>query len=560
MGKESKGKKACNCTQAKEGKWAQYTPLLALVATIFCLVATCLVFGMRYQLNDDAIISNIASGAYGANTHYLVYVNVLLGWLFKPFYALLPGLNWFVVLQVAGAVLCFTVLGCLLVRRAGPAQGGMLFLLVLLLIGVDFFHVFHYVKYATLFLTTGLLLMAVNLGRWGRGLWGGMLLVLVGSFLRFNQFVAVGGLAACLLLWRFFCLNKPKKKRAALAVGGIIIVVFACKGVDTLAYRMDAEWASYYQFNAVRTEISDFKLQFGDEQTMAAMGYSVTDYEMLDTWNYYDAEVFSTADLQQVASSLPQNTLGATLRKSAQGAANMLFGAPIGFVFAAVVVAWLLLGRHKNWLAFGGTLFVLGAQVIYLNWRGRFPDTIEFSLVLAALVFCAALLQPKEELSGKGNWRWLGVACLLLVICSVPSFLQYKATANLYWENHLARQADYEALVQDDALLYLADVSTVDAANGYIVWQARPRGYFANVVFTGSWLMRSPFQEQVLADFGIDNLFADSLDRPDVVYLETVYRELKEEYLREHYNPRAKLVLVQEGAAIYIYRAVSAED
>ena len=84
---------------------------LAMALALACFFATWAVFGLRYELNDDAQLANIAMGAYGEDTHHLVYVNVLLGWLLKPFYALAANVNWYYFLQVAANVAAFGLLG-----------------------------------------------------------------------------------------------------------------------------------------------------------------------------------------------------------------------------------------------------------------------------------------------------------------------------------------------------------------------------------------------------------------------------------------------------------------
>lgn len=90
----------------RQGGWLQKNKngLLAFLAAMACLGAAYLLFGIRYQLNDDAIISNIAAGAYGKDSQYLVYVNILVGWVLKGLYFVYGGVNWFVVLLLAGGV------------------------------------------------------------------------------------------------------------------------------------------------------------------------------------------------------------------------------------------------------------------------------------------------------------------------------------------------------------------------------------------------------------------------------------------------------------------------
>lgn len=529
--------------------------LLAFALTLACVAITYVAFGIRYELNDDAIISNIAAGAYGEGTQYLVYVNVLLGWLLKPFYWLPGNSNWFVILLLAGGVACFSWIGNVLLKKWGWKAGTAAFIAFLALVGVDFFQRFHYVKYAGLFLTIGLLLICKNLGQWNKSAVIGLVVALIGSMLRFQQFFAIGGLAAALLLWKFLSLNKAQKIKAATTVAVLIVVAFGLKSVDSLVYSLNDGWKAYVEHNTVRTEISDFKLQFlaGPEE-LESLGYSGTDVEMLQSWNFYDREVFSTQSLEQIVENLPGNSLGNTIRQGLGAGFTMLTARPMGFLLAAVLLAWIFLSDKKSWPALLGTLGVLAAQVFYLCWQGRLPDTIHFSLTLSALMFCACTLQEIEVTEKE---RWVSLLASLLIVCSIPNFVAFKQSAQDYWESRTARETEVMSFIQDKGTLYLADVSLVDAANGYNVWQTKPKGYFENVVFTGSWLMQAPFQEEALHRFGLQNVYRDSMDRADVVYLDFVYRALKEDYLRQHYAPEAVLEVLQEGVNVNAYAAHS---
>ena len=64
----------------EKGKRDWRRTALAMALALACFFATWAVFGLRYELNDDAQLANIAMGAYGEDTHHLVYVNVLLRW------------------------------------------------------------------------------------------------------------------------------------------------------------------------------------------------------------------------------------------------------------------------------------------------------------------------------------------------------------------------------------------------------------------------------------------------------------------------------------------------
>jgi len=90
--------------------------LLAAVAiSAFTAYITLSTFGIRYQTNDDATLSNIAAGGYGADTLHMVYVNVLFSALLRPLYAVCST-NWYVIVQLALVVISIAAIIYILMR------------------------------------------------------------------------------------------------------------------------------------------------------------------------------------------------------------------------------------------------------------------------------------------------------------------------------------------------------------------------------------------------------------------------------------------------------------
>ena len=71
---------------------------LAVLIAVATAVISLQLFGIRYQTNDDATLSNIAAGAYGDTLH-MVYVNVLFSAMLRPLYTMLQT-NWYVIVQI----------------------------------------------------------------------------------------------------------------------------------------------------------------------------------------------------------------------------------------------------------------------------------------------------------------------------------------------------------------------------------------------------------------------------------------------------------------------------
>ena len=89
--------------------------ILIATATAFLTINT---YGIRFQTNDDATLSNIAAGAYGSDTLHMVYVNVIFSALLRPLYAIYQT-NWYVIVQLVLVVISIAVIAYILMKKLG---------------------------------------------------------------------------------------------------------------------------------------------------------------------------------------------------------------------------------------------------------------------------------------------------------------------------------------------------------------------------------------------------------------------------------------------------------
>ena len=90
----------------------------------------------------------------------------------------------------------------------------------------------QYTQTGALAICTGLMVLFENLGKKSKANIYGIALVLLGSMLRFDMFIAVGGISACLLLTKFISLEKEKKFQAVKIAAVMFAVVFGTKIID----------------------------------------------------------------------------------------------------------------------------------------------------------------------------------------------------------------------------------------------------------------------------------------------------------------------------------------
>ena len=445
--------------------------------------ATWAVFGLRYELNDDAQLANIAMGAYGEDTHHLVYVNVLLGWFLKPFYALAANVNWYYF--SAGGGQCgglrhagHTVYGApwhqarpAFVRRGAAGLWG------------------GYVQQLPVYQKQrpvpdgGACAAGVRAWRMEPSHGGWPVLGRVGQHGAFSELLCGGRPCRGTLLWRFLCLEKRARLRALAAAVALFALVGAAKAVDLAAYSTGG-WRSFTEYNAARTEFSDFKIySYTDKTQIEALGYTANDFDMLKSWSFYAPEVFTPQALDALSENAPQAGFVQTAKKHGVYAGRPAGrpAVPAGVWRRAAGVA--VFCRQKGQAGLSGH----HGRV----WRRGVLPAVSGTVCAACGIF--------HDTGGGGVWRnvhiaarravpgrrALGFAAAAVCVVCLPYFMQLRTDMQQYRIDRVDRPEYYE-MSADKEHLYLMDVETLDSLAGNNVFHPRPAGFFSNIVELGA--------------------------------------------------------------------------
>lgn len=530
----------------------------AATLAVFALVLA--LFGVRYEVNDDALISCIAAGVYGGDTIHLCYVNILVGLLLKPFYLAAQGVNWYVVFSVAGLLVCFWWLACRAVHRLGLAAGLCAWGVFMLLAGVDALQAFQYTKNAAIFTLTGALLLAGYLQGQARApLAGGTALLLAGACLRWQAFVLVLAMALP-LLW----LRHRADRRALVRLAAAVLLCAAAWGLNEAAYRLDEGWNAWRQYNIARTEISDHRLQYIDAGQAAEYGLSDADYALLESWDYGDTALFPPAQLQALAEALPHRTPANAVRELLTHLPDWLFASLPGWLLCGALVGWALFARKRpaQVLALAATLAVFLAGSWLLFYGGRTPWRVEYLMLTPCAVLAAACALPSMQ-------RWPArQAAALLACCLVAAYGQYQArfTAMAQYRQDNAADTPKEAalarLLEDDGCLYVVATALEDDLAGKDVWHTRPAGAFGNLAFLGGWAAQSPLYGEPLTSRGFDPAtpLLDAVDGEGVYLVDSIGLADKTAALQEHLGLAVRAEQVDATPWFAVYRLSTAAD
>lgn len=486
---------------------------------LFWLCACVFLIGMRYEVNDDACLSNIAAGAFGEESQYLIYSNILFGYLCKALLWIWPGANWYVLLSLALCCVAMGAIGWVLCSRLGKRAGMVLYALCLLLVGSDLFCSFQYTKNSALLLVAGAVVIAQTFPEKRALFWLGAALFFAGSLVRFECFIPAVAIACPLFAYRIWKLEARRRVRAVISV----LLLFGCcmgaRGADRLSYENNPQWAGFLPFNEARMELSDYKFPFLEDRTeFYNLGFDDADYALLAQWNFYDTEHFSAERLAALNDTIVMPPWTAQMRHYLVRLPQRLFLSGPGLFFL-LGVGCFLLGTTKRKLLFGlATMGIVLGGLFLLQYQGRTVYRVEAALLLIGgcclLAFCAPIVGMRKRAVAAG-----AVLCALQAVAAVWLLVdRYEANA-YYLQTRLEAPAVTDAMTQDQEHLYLLDTAAFDAAMGYDVFRPRTQGYFSNIVFMGSWLCESGFARETLERYGMENPLRDLPDSDAVLYL-----------------------------------------
>ena len=489
------------------------TAIVIAVTTAFLTINT---YGIRFQTNDDATLSNIAAGAYGSDTLHMVYVNVIFSALLRPLYAVCQT-NWYVIVQLVFVVVSIAVIGYILMKKLGMLCGSVMMLALMMGFAMDVFYTFQYTECGFIVLTAGLLLIVDNLGRINKSTLAGIVLALIGSLIRWDVFYAVGGLSAPLLLYRFFPLDKAGKKKAVITMCLLFAATFGAKAVDIVAYKADDGWDEFRKYNEVRTAYSDYKFySLTAENPFGQYGITDADYTMLNNWNYYDEEKFTIELLDTISQGNQQITAAELMDKTFERIKDMLKGDIYRWMFL-LVAALSLVSLRPSWS--GGVMITVwglyGVLMLYLVYRMRITSWVELGLIWTVSVFVLYCIS-QSKINSALNFLAMTAVLGAIICISLPVYKQLYIDYPNYVEWAQLEEPYFAAMTQDKENLYLIATQSINPAAGYDVINPRGKDFFSNIVAYGGWLSRAPHRDKALADYGLTRPLVDAVDNPNV--------------------------------------------
>lgn len=460
-----------------------------------------------YGSNDEFSLAAIASGAYGDYTQYFIYLHSGFGWLLKLFYLCVPGWNWYTLVMYGLIFLSLTAVGCTWIRRS--KKTGMILALMLVLACAEPLYVeMQYTKTAAVVTAAGYVLLFYARRHWPQAA-GGILFLLLGSWIRFQAFGMISMVAfgtwVCLAMsawrqkeWKTFLLEDcmPCVIAFGLVFGSIALE-------NMLVYTPGSPEAHYKEYDKARQQLLDYGVPEWDEYQAdyEALGLTRTDCINLQNWLIADYDRY-TADTFKAIVAFRQDR--PFQWEYLVDYLVILAKKPLFLLGALITLLWLFpfvsLKKRKDGLAvFYPYAALLGIYLYFIKIYRVLPIVVTACLI-GFLIFVWSAAEEKtaryweEKLRGTSIFA-AGLAGVMLTtgICVrmliVPAFHPALQSS----EPSMAFRSLYDTISEDKKLYYVFDPLTNNGVElGYSIFEKLPDDYLTNIFTLGGWETESP--------------------------------------------------------------------
>lgn len=550
---------------------------LAVPATLLLSVAigygAVLALRLHFMVVDDALLAQIAAGAYGeAAAPFLLFPNIILGWFLAGLYSVVPGAPWYAIVMVGLQCAAFwhlyvVVLGsgarpCCLV----PLALAQLLSSVLL----------TYTVVAAVLTAAGAAGAAIRSRRPGgrRSLVASALLLFAGYLVRPPSFVVA--LAVCLPLMALPLFRSGSRARLLIALAAALVACVPAAMVNGWAYSQNPHDAdSLARQDDSRRMVDYAPVDYGAHTSeLVAMGWSRNDLDCYYDWVFADFDVYSVGNLGRLG-KIP--TLAERYELDPLRVARGLVARPMLFAVLSILLcaaASALFGRYGliGRTAFAEVLVVclmaltaLAALVVRQRAVANAIAAVELPFLMAFLSTLAAARAP-EGVSGNRahtspGWTRarvpvLAAACLSLALACSAVFAARSVPRPGAGDLSLDRAVDGWMAAHPRQLV--ATGSGFQFMRSVPAFEVSVPERFLQTVKVGSWSIDGRRWWYQLSKWGVDprHLLLEMAERDDIVFMPDDSRQLKlvETFVREHSGrdvTSERVAGLPEGRALY---------
>jgi len=543
--------------------------LLSFAINVIFMLIYLLFFELIQESNDDLAMSFLAEGVYGEYTGYMVFEHVFWGKFIVGLNKLFPAIKWYNVLHYVVILLSFVELTYVFLRKQGRKMGLLVSSVMLVFCGYETYVMFQFSRVTAIGTIAGILMLYYALEaaedkkekKWCIG--AGAFLAIWASMLRFQMFALCVALTlVCLAIYKIWMWVKVEKRTDWLKQLGVYAAVYAVVGVisiglyavDRAHYANDEAWSEYLEYNELRANLWDtgFPDYYENIMLYENLGIGEYDYEYFKSWEM-DEEILTKDALQTIVDAKPkvEFDFGYFLEYYPRD----FFKLTLFIVF--IVLSILAITINKNNLYFvlfeGGAVFLV--ELMFFHMRRFGWARVDCGMWMAAIIILLYGMSDDLKKIAINSYKWI------LAVASICMLLNW---VDLRDENHFQKgvigstKEFYQQVRQDDEHLYIILAAAPSPYYSYDFWEPCGYGDLTNTYNAFGWEYNLDLKKQVLVDYGIDNIYRDSINNDKVYFVAGTQVEMLQRYIQENYDETAFLSFEKEymGVAIWSVRTL----
>lgn len=552
---------------------------LSLIMNIAAFFLIIYVMHPVYESNDDVTLAMIAENAEGTTKGIMLFVNIVYARLLQFLYSVTRAVKWYVWLQLGGIFVSLTSITYMLYRKLNYFFGTLVNVIMLIFLSYNTYYKFQFTRTAGVCAVAGLMLVFFALEKKNGiakylELIVAFVLVLYSSFVRFDSLATVAIGLSVIGLVKVIEFLKAKDFKHIIEYVLVFAIIFsaplACYVYNNHFYNT-GDMQYYTQYNKVRSQL--FDLGFPDYNKNKAlyksMGISKKDLKYYKTWNI-DTEVLTFENMKKLAEAKPAKITG--VRSVLSLAKNSVIAIYSNEFFALFVVAcFVSLFLNKNRKSFVAlqvlALFLIQFYLTYIGRTGlsRVNFSIYAGLIISQMYYWdikkVKIKWPKKEAIVKGLAISLAAFAINLAplnSVNVPTLETFHVNAQdniKEAKNTKKARKFFNMLGENKEKLYVTAIDNSHFSTGVSLpfFYVCDENANDNIYCIGGWNRVLPVSEEKIAKFNIKNIYRDSINNPDVMFVLGDSVAKIEAYINRNYNKSAKFYVIKKVDKQNIY-------
>lgn len=399
--------------------------LFALVSNYAIYLCMHLFFYSTYESQLDIMMQSALYGVSGEASAYILYSNVILGWILKLLTSVMPALNWYYMYLSLIALLSLSLVSYILVKRADNKIGRTVAFVVSSFLGYQCYVLPGAIKVAGVLAVALLLLFAdsYEMGALKKKMRIFVLFMLTvfGSMTQLSAFlltVLIG--SVCLLCYYLIvcseilhCEKPGNVKRIFALAGGMLVVVVLLYAADDFSYRY-SERDTAVTYRGTMCRIYGYGMSEYDDSMQTRYGIDEGGYNAVKTGNFAFQNEAALGTLRNLVMG-SNNVSAAKIDQYFKNVPIGLFkyGAFYLFIIMEFMVFYSRTKRKKAlvWMEIALLIVTTLLEYIFNAWGYNWTAVITVFAVVLPLMLA---LRSAREAEYRYLWVYLAVFSIIL--------------------------------------------------------------------------------------------------------------------------------------------------